>query len=99
MRRAEARERRHEIHAAVVGDAGRERLDVGRGPHEAEAVADPLDDRAADEYAALERVLRAIADLPRDGRHELLRGSGGPRADVLPQEAAGAAGVLRHAPL
>ena len=40
--------------------------------NEAEAVANPLHDRAADEDAALERVLGAVADLPRDGRHQLL---------------------------
>ena len=61
-----------------------------------EPVAQPLHDRAADEHAAFERVLRAVADLPRDGRDELMARRGRRGADVLQQEAAGAVGVLRH---
>ena len=64
---------------------------------ETEAVANPLHHRAADEHAALERVLGAPADLPGDGRHQLLARRDRRRADVLQQEAAGAVGVLRHA--
>ena len=97
MRRAEASERRHQVHAAVVGDACGQLLDLGRGSHEAETVAHPLHDRAADEHAALQRVLGAVFDSPRDRGHQLLSRGHRPRADVLEEEAPGAVGVLRHA--
>ena len=64
VRRAEAGEGRHEVDAAVVGHGRRERLDVGRLLDDAQAVAQPLHDRAADEHAALERVLGASAHRP-----------------------------------
>src|SRR5262245_16639880 len=95
--RAEAGDCRHAAHAAVVWGGGRERFDRRRRAHEAEAVANPLHDGAADDDAPLERVLRAPADLPRHGGHEPLLRARRLRADVLEQEAAGAVGVLRHA--
>ena len=40
--REQAGERRHEVHAAVVGHGARELLDLGRALDQAEVVAQPL---------------------------------------------------------
>ena len=48
VRRAEACERRHEIHAARVRYLGRKIFRVPSFPDEPQLVAQPLDDRAAD---------------------------------------------------
>src|SRR4030095_10621896 len=97
VRRAESGKRGDEVHAAVVRDAQRERLDVCRGANETEAVANPLHDGAADEHAPLEGVFSAPADLPRDGGYQLLARGNRARPDVLQKEATGAVRVFRHA--
>ena len=58
MWRAEAGERRNEIHAAVIGDAGREFLDFRRGFDDAEPIAQPLHGGARREDRALEGIRR-----------------------------------------
>ena len=72
VRRAEAGERRHEIDAAVVGHARGERLDLRGRADDPQAVAQPLHDGAADEHAALERVVGRAVALPRDGRQQVV---------------------------
>ena len=52
MRCTEARERGHQIHAAVVRHAGGERLDLAAGLDDPEPVPQPLHRRAGDEDAA-----------------------------------------------
>ena len=61
-----------------------------------QAVAQPLDDGAADEDAALERVLGDAAARPRDRGEQVVARSDRLRAGVHQQEAAGAVGVLRE---
>ena len=95
VRRAQAGKRRHEVHAAVVGDGRGQALDVGRLRDQAEAVAQPLHDGAADEDAALERVLGSIPDFPRNRRNQAIGGRHRARAGVLQQEAARPISVLR----
>ena len=97
MRRAEAGEGGDEIDAAGVGDLRGERLDIARGLDDAEAVAQPLHDRARDEDAAFQRVFRAVADAPRDRREQIVLRGDGLGAGVHQHEAAGAVGVLHHA--
>ena len=53
--RAEADERGHQIHAAGIADAGRERLLAGVAD-QLQAITQPLHGGAGDEDAALERV-------------------------------------------
>src|SRR5262249_27314472 len=96
MRAAEARERRHEVHVAVVGHARGERFDIRRALDESEPIAQPLHGSARDEYAAFERVVRGIP-LPRDGRDESMTRRERVLAGVHQQEAASAVSVLRHA--
>src|SRR5262245_5757806 len=97
VRRAEPRERWNEIHIAVVGNRHRERLDVRRRSNDAETVAQPLDDRAGDEDAPFERVLRGSVARPGDGRQQLVARRGRRGAGVLQHEAARSVGVLRQA--
>ena len=73
VRRAQPGERGHEIDAAVVRHRRGERLDVATIADDAEPVAQPLHDRAADEDAAFERVRRLAAELPGDRREQLVR--------------------------
>ena len=100
VRRAEAGERRHEVHAAVVGDAApraaRSSAAVRIRPRPSRShctTAPPMNTLPSSAYS-----VRA-ADLPRDGRDQLVPRERRRRADVLQQEAAGAVGVLRHARL
>jgi hypothetical protein len=72
MWRPEAGEGGHEINAAVVGDLRGEFLDVHGLRDEAETVAQPLHDGAADEDRALERVVDPAVDLPGDGGEEVV---------------------------
>ena len=98
MRRVEARERRHEVDAAVVRHRLRERLDVGALLNQPEVVAHPLHERTGHRHAPLERVMRRRASDPvRDRRQQTTRGTHGRLAGVQQQEAAGAVGVLRLA--
>ena len=98
VRSAQAGKGRHEIHAAGIGNAGGELLDVDRFADEAQAVAQPLHYRAAGEDAPFQRELlrtrlrRASGDQAALGRDRLAAG-------VQKQEAPGAVGVLRHARL
>jgi hypothetical protein len=67
VRRAEPRERGHEVDAAVVVDGVCELSALGGVREQAEAVAQPLHRRARDEDRALERVLRRLSVEPRRG--------------------------------
>ena len=55
--------RRHEIHAAAIRHAGRQRFDFRRGLDQPQSVAQPLHDRAGDEHAPLQRVFRPAAGI------------------------------------
>ena len=63
VRRAQAHKRRYKDHAAGVGHARGEGLDIGRGADELQIVAQPLHHRAGNKDAALERVLEALLAL------------------------------------
>ena len=91
-------ERRHQVDAAVVGDARRERLDVGRRPDDAEPVAQPLHHRAGDEDAAFQRVLGVRSRCGTPPWSAACCASGTGRSPGVHQhEAAGAVGILGHA--
>ncbi len=94
VRRAEAGERRHEHHAAAVGHAFGERLDLAARLDRLQAVAQPLHHRAADEDAALARELRRAGELRRARADQAVRRGLEGRAGVHQHEAAGAVGVL-----
>ncbi len=64
---------------------------------EPEPVANPLDDRAADEDASLQRVGRPPAERPRDRRQQPVARGDRRLARVLEQEAARPVGVLGEA--
>ena len=97
MRRAEARERRHEIHAACVRHLGRKILRIPGFPDEPQLVAQPLDDRAADKNRALERILHAPAEADRDRGNKTVLTFHCRFARVHEQKAACAVGVFRIA--
>ncbi len=71
IRRAQARERRHELNAARIRHRPRQRFDFGRVANDAEAIAQPLHDRTTDKYAAFqaERTL-TVGKPPTDGRQQ-----------------------------
>jgi hypothetical protein len=94
VRRAEADKGRDEDDSAGVGDAGGEGFDVGGGADELEVVAQPLDDRAADEDAALESVLETLVSAGGEGGDEAVPGAGKAGADVLEEKTAGTVGVF-----
>lgn len=70
--RAEPGEGGHEADAAGVGHGGGEGLDFGGAAHDAEPVAEPLDDGPGDEDAALEGVFEFSAAPPGDGGEEVV---------------------------
>ena len=72
VRRAQADKRGHEYTPPVSGTLRRQRFHLGRGADEPQAIAQPLHHRAADEDAALERVLRPPLGAGRDGGDQLV---------------------------
>ena len=99
IRRAEADERRHEIHAVGVVHLRHQLLDVRRRLDRLQAIAQPLHRRAGDEHRPFERVGDLAADLPRHRRQQPLLRRHRLGAGVEQHEAAGAVGVLRRARL
>ena len=96
VRRTQAGERRNEVHAAAIGHARSELLDIAGFPDDAQGVAQPLHRGAGDEDAAFERILPP-ADAGRRRREQALPGLDGALARVEEHEAPGAVGALRHA--
>ena len=95
VRREQARERRHDVAAAVVVDRLGELLDLRRGLDHLEVVAQPLHERAGDRDRALEAVDRVlVADLVADGGQQAVLGLHRLGARVEQQEVAGAVRVL-----
>src|ERR671938_540189 len=95
VRREQARERRHDVAAAVVLDRAREVLDLRRGLDHLQVVAQPLDERAGDRDRALEAVHRLLVAEPvRDRREQPGARRHRLRADVHEQEVADAVAVL-----
>ncbi len=73
MRRTQPGKGRHEIHTTVVRYLCRERLDLAGRFDDAQAVTKPLHDRASDEDAAFECVLRhPVTEAPRDGGEQIV---------------------------
>ena len=97
VRGAHAGQRRDEIHPAVVRDGGGQRFHLGGGADDAESVAQPLDHAAADEDGAFQGVIDRVADLPGDGRQEVVLGENRLLAGIHQEEAAGPVGVLDRA--
>ena len=88
-------EGRHQGAAAVVGDAGGQGLDLGRGGEEAQIVAQPLDQRAGDGDRAFQGVDgRGLADAVAEGGEQAMVRSDRSLAGVDQQEVAGAIGAL-----
>ncbi len=93
--REEAGEGGHEVDAAVVLDARRERLDLARVGDDPELVAQPLHGAARDGDRALERVHRVgVAQLVCHGSDEPVLAADDLGAGVEQEEVAGAVGVL-----
>ena len=97
VRRAEPGQGRHEDDAVAVGDRRRDRLALGRGADDLDAVAQPLHGRAGDE----DRALGGVGDLAVGGapgrRGEQRVGALDGRAGVGEHERPGAVGALRVA--
>jgi hypothetical protein len=64
VRRAKADEGRHDDDTIGIGHARRQLLHIDRRLDDAEAVAEPLHDRAGDEHGAFQAIRRLAADLP-----------------------------------
>src|SRR5258706_10902282 len=96
---AQPRKRGHEVHAARIGHARGQRLDVGRVRDEPQAIAQPLHRGPGDEYAALERVAHAVVALPRHGREQPRTRGGRLVSRVHEQEAARSVRILCHSRL
>ena len=93
--RTQAGERRHEHHATGVRHAAGERLDVTRPADDAEAVAQPPDERARYEHRALEHVIRPGTARTAERRQEPGRAFHMPRARGAEQKRACSVGALR----
>ena len=96
VRGGEPRERRHEIDPVGVGHRGGQLLHLRRGADDPEPVAQPLHHRTADEDTPFEGVIDLVADLPRDGRQQVVFRRDGLFAAVHQQETARAVGVLHR---
>jgi hypothetical protein len=96
--RAQAGEGGHHHHAARVGHAFGERLDLAAAGDGAQAVAQPLHHGAADKHAAFDARIRAAGRAVRcaGGEQAVAAGLEG-LARVHEHEAARAVGVLGHA--
>src|SRR5665647_2393298 len=97
VRRAETGERGDEVHAVARRHARRQSRGIPRLGDDPETVAQPLDGRAADEHAALERVRAAAPTLQGDGAQQATLRLHGLLARVHQKKAAGAVGDLGHA--
>ena len=97
VRRAEAGERRNKVNAARVRHLACVVFRVAAVCEKAHLVTQPLDDRPADEYAALERILCFAADPDADRGQQAVFAFARLRSRVHEQEAAGAVGVFRIA--
>ncbi len=98
VRAAETGKRGHEIDATGVGHRGRKCLDLVRVSYQAEPVAQPLHDGAADENGAFEGVMPGVG-CPGDRREETVRRDEWFEARIHEQEATGAVRILGHARL
>ena len=95
--RAESGEGGHEVDIAVVRNLHGHRLGFGGLADELHFVAQPLNHRAADEHAALQRIAGLTVHPPADGGDQVVLGLDGVFAGVHQHEAAGAIGILAHA--
>ena len=99
VRRAEADEGRHHVHALGVRHLVGKLLDIGRLGDDPQAVADPLHRGSGDEHRTLEGVDDLAVVAPGDrGEQPILRRDR-LLARVDEHERAGAVGLLRHARL
>ena len=97
MRRAQSDERGNKIDAAIVGNGLRKGLDIFGLANQAQPIAQPLHDRAANKDAAFERVFGDVVYFPGDGGDQTIRRRHGAAAGVLQHEASGAVGILGEA--
>src|ERR1700733_13879480 len=98
VRREQAGERGHEVHAAVVADLAGQRLDLSGTGDDAELVTQPLHRGAGDRDRAFEGVDRLpLAELVAHGREQAVLAADDLLAGVEQHEVAGAVGVLRLA--
>ena len=97
VRRAQAREGRHQHHAAGIRHALRQRFDFAAAADSAQSIAQPLHHRATYKHAAFQSELRLGAGLRcAGGQQAVVRGLEC-AARVHQHEAAGAVGVFGHA--
>lgn len=99
VRGRQSRQRGHEVDASGVGNRRRQRLHLRRGADDPQPVAQPLHHRSADEDAPFEGVVDLVADLPGDGRQQVVFRGDGLFAAVHQQEAARAVGVFHRSRL
>ncbi len=91
---SEANKRRYKHDSTRIGHSGGKRLHLGRRADKSKIVAQPLHHRAADEDAALKRILKPLLRACRDRSDQLVLREPEPGADVLQKEAARTIGVF-----
>ena len=94
VRCTEASERRNEINAAGILHLARIVFRIPAFREKPHLIAQPLNNRAADKYAALKRILRFVSNTNTDRCQQAVFTFTGCRSGIHQQEAAGAVGVF-----
>src|ERR1035437_2818259 len=97
MGRSQSHEGRNEKYPAIVRHGLRQRLDFFRASNQTQSVAQPLDDGATYEDAALEGILGRVFYFPSNGCNQPIGRRDRATARILQHEASGAVGVLGQA--
>src|SRR5437667_33134 len=82
--------RRHYTYAATIGNRLGKRFDLGGRLDDAQPVAEPRDDGAANEHSAFERVFKPSAEIPSNRREQSILRVDRLRSGIHQQEAASA---------
>ena len=94
---AQAGERRHKVHSAVVGHALGQALDLRSRFNQAKLITKPLYHCSGREHASLEGVFHFAADLPGDSREQPIFGWHRLVAGMHQQKTPGSVSALGHA--
>src|ERR1700674_3527543 len=87
VRRTQSDEGGNEIHATIIRNRRRERLDLRRSTNDSQTIPQPLDYSSANENAALQGVLNSVSHFPRHGGHEPVCCRDRNRSRILQREA------------
>jgi len=96
MRGPQARKSGNKIDPLRVIHLPGQRLYVGRGTDDSQAVPQPLDHGSPNENAAFERIGRFSIDFPGNGCDQIIRRENGIRPGVHQHEASRSVGVFHH---